>query len=83
MSRYAKADKDAKVDKYTKAAGISFLIAAVGGLERMINGDLIGFYIGIAGAASGFGLLAKKLYDWRSYMKKNYWKYKSYLEYKF
>ena len=63
-------------DNYPKYIGISFLIAAAGGLESMINEDVSGTIIEVGGFVSGITLLGKYVYDrFKTYVR-NSWKYK-------
>ena len=63
-------------NKYVAAAGLSLLVAAGGGLERLITGDTSGLIVEISGVMAGFSVLGKYTYDRvREYLK-NPWKYK-------
>ena len=63
-------------NKYVAAAGVSFLVAAGGGLERLINGDISGLIVEISGIMTGFSALGKYAYDRVKEYLRNPWKYK-------
>ena len=54
--------KHAKADRCAKSAGIALLISGISTLERMINGDPFGLYVGVCAAAYGFAAMGEWMY---------------------